>query len=64
MFYGHFFPTNLFIVYTRYLFIKQGMFAIIEQVINQVIKYKFEYINQCCSRWINQSDCSIHIKLN
>ena len=25
----------------------------------QVIKY-----NQCCSRQINQSDCSIHIKLN
>ena len=25
----------------------------------QVIKY-----NQCCSRWISQSDCSIHIKLN
>jgi len=20
--------------------------------------------NQCCSRWISQSDCSIHIKLN
>jgi hypothetical protein len=26
---------------------------------NPVIKY-----NQCCSRWISQSDCSIHIKLN
>ena len=25
----------------------------------QVIKY-----NQCCSRWISQSDCSIHIWLN
>jgi hypothetical protein len=25
----------------------------------QVIKY-----NQCCSRWISRSDCSIHIKLN
>ena len=25
----------------------------------QVIKY-----NQCCSMWINQTDCSIHIRLN
>jgi len=25
----------------------------------QVIKY-----NQCCSRWLSQSDCSTHIKLN
>ena len=25
----------------------------------QVIKY-----NQCCSKWISQSDCSIHIKFN
>jgi hypothetical protein len=25
----------------------------------QVIKY-----NQCCSRWISQSYCSIHIRLN
>jgi len=29
----------------------------------QVIKYKKMY-NQCCSRWISQSDCSIHSKLN
>jgi hypothetical protein len=28
-------------------------------ILTPVIMY-----NQCCSRWISQSDCSIHIKLN